>query len=63
MATETYSIKETSDLTGYSACTLYRHRVGNRIVFDDGRELKVLVLGGKIKVPKIEVAKLLGEAS
>lgn len=61
MPSRNKTMTELSEIIGYSTTTLYRHRDGSHIVFDDGRRIKVSILGGKIRVPDIEIARFLGE--
>jgi hypothetical protein len=62
MAKRAKTLKEVSEILGPSPTTLYRHRDGNKIVFDDGRELKIFIMGRRMYVADIEIARFLGES-
>jgi len=55
------TIEQVADELGCSRAALYRRRIGDRLVFDDGQELPLIRFGGRMRVPAVAVARLLGE--
>ncbi len=60
-APRTHSIGEVAEALGYSVAALSRHRIDDRIVFDDGAELRIIRLGRRMRIPAVELDRLLGE--
>lgn len=61
MPPRTFSIAEVAEVLGYSVAALNRHRINDRIIFDDGNELRIIRLGRRMRVPAVELERLLGE--
>lgn len=56
-----YTIEQLADVLACSSAALYRRRVGDRLVFDDGQTLPLIRFGRRMRVPAAAVARLLGE--
>ena len=56
----TRSVAEAAAILGCHPATLYSHLEGDHIVLSDTQRLRVVRLGRTIRVPDIELERLLG---
>lgn len=56
-----YTIEELAVELGCSKAALYRRRIGDRLVFDDGQELPIIRFGRRMRVPRAAADRLIDE--
>lgn len=59
MAAGVYTMAQLAEILDMSESAMYRKRIGDRLVFDDGQEIPLIRIGGRIKIPIRAVDRLL----